>query len=318
MYNRGKVFTVDAKDTTVDYTAKFTIDTNPMKCTGGVYHKFKLVIGDDQGNTTNVDSFIVANCEGSYSWADETRNNGGKAKLRFPIGGNPGLVKLFTVIQNAVKVEIQRVGSQIGVTEFNNYILEGGSKEVNGQTIQLSECMITQVKLNRDSTGCVTQLLYGTDVIFSNDTFEEGEEVSTIRAYVKESGYDKGFVTFLERVYGKGINVVKSPSNEQVVKITLKPKDMLTKRMLIKPNEFSSTMRNYFCNHAYFRIKTCYVRTSDPKLYCSLVVSRCNSDDRIDRAQEEEDEWNASLKLVSKKKTEMSMDEVELDADGLE
>jgi hypothetical protein len=224
------------------------------------------------------------------------------------------------VIQDAITAEFQRVGSLIGAVGTVKYVTEKCTKVVDGQTREYSECLFTQMRLNKDSAGCTTLLTNGEEPIFGNDTFEENEEISTIKAYIKESGYDRNVINFLVRTYGGDIKFTKTPSGEKKINVNIKPKDMLTRRTLIKPNEFMSIMGSKSSNQVSFRIKTCFVNERDSLIYCTLITTRSNSEDRIDMSQIEEDEWEASLKtnILSKNTKKLSGDMVEEDPDDFE
>lgn len=313
----NNVLRVDAKGE-AGYTAQCSINTgSKFDCNGGHTHDMKLMIGLPDGSTLRVNSFLVYNTEGFFTYSEETRNNSGKAKMGFSKKKNPALLQLFEAIQNAISAECKRVG----ILDFAGHIAPANKKIVGGEEKEYDDTMFVQLKLDNKSTGCGTILELdvpdntGSRYALSNETFEDfGEGKVTIRQYVADSGFDQNFINFLQRVYGCRITVTGKTKKDKRSNIEPNtPGKFLTNRKLLSQSDFSDAVSSKSVNTASFSIKCCYVSSAKAKTYCSLVSDRVKSSERVNTFQVIEDAWN---QCVSQQKSN-DVEEVDPSIDEL-
>lgn len=312
----NNVLRVDAKGE-AGYTATCTINTgSKFDCNGGHTHDMKLMVGLPDGSTLRVNSFLVYNAEGFFTYSEEVRNRSGKAKVGFSAKKNPALLQLFNVIQDAISAECKRVG----IYEFTGYVAASNKKIVNGEEREYDDTMFVQLKLDPKSTGCGTILELdtpddlGSRFILSNETFEDfGEGKVIIKQYVADSGFDQNFVNFLKRVYGCNITVSGKTRKDKRANVEPNtPGRFLTNRKLLSEKDFTDTVSNKSVNAASFSIKCCFLSKKDNKTFCTLVSDRVKSSERINTYQIMDDAWN---QCVSQQKSD-AIEEV--DPDSLE
>jgi hypothetical protein len=285
------VLRVDALDTSVVYSAKCTIDTSKrFNCKGGYTVGLKLHVSTSDGRTTPVNSFMITNCSGFHTFSDKTKNDGGKAKIGFSKEKNPALIQCFIAIEEA----IAEACDNAGIFKPKPYIARASTVVVDGVTKEYDDTLFIALKLTPGDKGCATIMLQDTNgvpiALTGNDEIEAGEEISTIKSYVKSSGHNKSFCDYLSDLYGCEINIVSNKNSpDKIVKVTC-PR-FKTRKSLINPGEFNSIMGPRACNLIAFQIKSCYLRTTDSTTYCTLVANRSKSALRPDSNKEEDDLW---------------------------
>lgn len=313
----NNVLRIDAKGE-LGYTATCTINTSSkFDCTGGYTHDMKLMIGLPDGGSLRVNSFLVYNADGFFTYSEETRSNRGKAKMGFSAKKNPALLQLFDVVQTAVANECKRVG----ISDFAGYIAPANTKIVNGVEREYDDTMFVQLKLDGNSSGCGTILELdvpdntGFRYILSNETFEDfGEGKVIIRQYVADSGFDQNFINFLKRIYGCNITVSGKSRKDKRSNIEPNtPGKFLTNRKLLSQSDFADAVTNKSVNTASFGVKCCFISTKANLTYCSLVSDRVKSSERVNTFQIMDDAWN---QCVSQQKTEV-VGEVEPSIDDI-
>jgi hypothetical protein len=315
------ILKVDASDSDIRYTAVCTIDVSPkgkFPCKGGYTYPLKLIVEDNRENKTNVRSFMFVNCDGFYTFSAKTRSEGGKAKIGFSKKVNPAIINLFSAVESAIAAECDRLGlykSRQHVARSSTIIAEDGTEKTYDDTVFFS------LKLTDDMHGCYT-ILQGEDLdtgklhpILSNEVIPDGEESSTIRSYVKESGYNTAFADFLMKLYNCTIKITKTTNNEKRAAITVNPKTMATHNALVTADEFDSIMKSQVCDILMARIKSCYQRVTDETTYCSLVCDKSKSHNRIDSRKEEEDLWNMQMQISSSKSQNRNHELMEVNPD---
>lgn len=298
---------IDSSNNSENYDIKFTLDEGkPYTTNGGSSYNYRMIT-ETKVNVSKTSSRLILfrNLNSVATYSDETRENKGKAKLCLRACDNPGAINYLKTLDCVINTEL--VSKEINPK--NPYVTPGGPSKDGSKTYQ--EAGFMQFNLSCQMNGCYTEIIDITGGlnkhVLSNDDFDEGSKISTLKMYVKESKYDPEFIKVLNNIYGCIIKVTKAGSTYKT-DIVINNPDKCNKRLL-DATDFISIMKNYTIVTALTKLKNPFAK--DDKTFVTLMIVKVFVKERVNEYDSVSEIWNKiGIEESNQSTTVMSIEDV--------
>lgn len=291
----------------VKSTVKINMD-KPFKSPSGFCYNTERTIETSNGDRrANISSIAVKNISG-YTTFNKDSEDKTKAAVSIPASSNPIVTSFMDCLYQGYVDECTRLEIPLPKPLVSRNV-----PNPKKQGEYYPDSSFIQIKLGIDYPCCYTKIVAVEDgnlkTILSNVEFDEGNELSTIREYVKEALKinESDGINLISEVYG--VNIEITDKQKKTFKVTGKPKCNFK---LLEPSNFSDIMKNYEITDVYAKMKPIYIREGT-KTFATIVSSRIICKRRAASDKEIEDDFEQYTKELCSNRDSVQKELEEVD-----
>lgn len=281
----------------IKYKSIINIDTKrPYKCPGGNSFTTTRIIRDsDENQTGKVTQLTLKNTDGYFGFTNDNETKS-KAYISLGVEKNPAIGALGDSLTEGYAVACDNAG----IPRPKDFVSRNQVNKKKPEEVY-PDSVFVQVNLGPEYACCGSKLVYVEDneerIIYGSTDFDEGEELNTIKSYIRYHIADDEIVKFICEAYGVSIeNMSKEKKTFKLVGI---PK---TKRRLLEPAEFQEVMKVYNPVFIFAKMKPTYVR-NNTETFATIMVTKAICEERVSNSKEMDDEYESCLKEYSRMKS---------------